>query len=201
VTTIEIIGALVGLLYLRLEYGASIWLWPVGVVMPAFYIYIFFAGKFYADMGINVYYLFASVYGWIRWATVRSVPAAARIASLPCRRWLPLSLVFAGMFGLIAYILYVYTDSPVPLGDAFTTALGIVAMWLLAHKYMEQWLLWVAVNAVSTGLYFQRGLYPTAVLFLIYAAVSVFGYLKWRKMYRVEQAQVNIYAKYGKMQP
>ena len=60
---IEIIGAVIGLIYLYLEYKASVYLWPVGVIMPLFYIYIFFFSKFYADMGINVYYLFASIYG------------------------------------------------------------------------------------------------------------------------------------------
>src|SRR5690554_2849532 len=65
--TIEIIGAVVGLLYLYLEYKANRWLWPVGVLMPIVYIWIFFQSKFYADMGVNVYYFFASIYGWIRW--------------------------------------------------------------------------------------------------------------------------------------
>ena len=64
---IEIVAAGIMLLYLWLEYRASIWLWPVGVVIPAFYIYIYYVNKFYADMGVNVYYLFASAYGWYRW--------------------------------------------------------------------------------------------------------------------------------------
>jgi nicotinamide mononucleotide transporter len=183
-TVIEIVGAVVALLYLRLEYRANILMWPTGVLMALFYIYIFFAGKFYADMSIHVYYMFASIYGWIRWKRDGDAAGRMQIASLPLRRWWPLSAVFAGLFGAIAAALYACTDSPVPLGDAFTTALSIVAMWLLAHRFMEQWLLWVVVNAVSTALYFMRGLYPTAVLFVVYTVVSVFGYLKWRKMWK-----------------
>ena len=64
---IEIVAAAIMLIYLWLEYKASIWLWPVGVVIPLFYIYIYFVNKFYADMGINIYYLVASAYGWFRW--------------------------------------------------------------------------------------------------------------------------------------
>ena len=60
---IEIVAAAIMLIYLWLEYKASIWLWPVGVVIPLFYIYIYFVNKFYADMGINMYYLVASAYG------------------------------------------------------------------------------------------------------------------------------------------
>jgi nicotinamide mononucleotide transporter len=183
-TAIEIVGAIVGLVYLRLEYRASILLWPAGILMALLYIYIFFASKFYADMGIHVYYLFAGVYGWIRWVKEKAATDEMRVLSLPRRRWWPVTAVFAGLFGLIAALLYTCTDSPVPFGDAFTTALSVVAMWLLAHKYIEQWLWWIAINVISTGLYLWRGLYPTAVLFAIYAAVSVFGYLKWKKMWR-----------------
>ncbi|MDR1331993.1 MAG: nicotinamide riboside transporter PnuC, partial [Tannerella sp.] len=157
-TLIEIIGAAVGLLYLRLEYRASIWLWPAGVVMPLFYIYIFFVSKFYADMGIHVYYLFASIYGWIRWKADGADGGEARIRSLPRRRRWTSTAAAAGLFGLFAWVLRTFTDSPVPFGDAFTTALSIVAMWMLAHRYMEQWLLWAGVNAVSTGLFLWRGL-------------------------------------------
>jgi nicotinamide mononucleotide transporter len=183
---IEIIGALVGLAYLRLEYRASIWLWPAGVVMPLFYIYIFFVGKFYAGMWIYVYYLFASLYGWMRWRKDGAAGGEVRMLSLSRRLWWLSAVAAAGLFGLIAWVLYAFTDSPVPLGDAFTTALSIVAMWMLAHRYMEQWLLWIGVNVVSSGLYLWRGLYPTACLFAIYAVVSVFGYLKWRNRFRTQ---------------
>ncbi|MDR1745943.1 MAG: nicotinamide riboside transporter PnuC [Tannerella sp.] len=180
---IEILGAIVGLTYLWLEYKANIWLWAAGVVMPLFYIYIFFAGKFYANACINVYYLFASIYGWFQWrkgATGES--AEMRITSLPQQRRLPLAGIFAVLFALIVWILHSFTDSPVPLGDAFTTALSIIAMYLLAHKHLEQWLLWIVVNAVSAVLYFRQGLYPTCVLYAIYAAVSVAGFFKWQGM-------------------
>ncbi|MDR2120231.1 MAG: nicotinamide riboside transporter PnuC [Tannerella sp.] len=183
-TIVEIIGAVVGLIYLRLEYKANILLWPAGVLMALLYIYIFFVSKFYADMGIHVYYLFASIYGWFRWKKDAAAVGKVQVLSFPRRQWSAVLAVFTGLFGLIAAALYACTDSPIPFGDAFTTALSIVAMWLLAHKYMEQWLWWIAVNGISTGLYFWRGLYPTAILFVIYTAVSVLGYLKWRKMWR-----------------
>ena len=180
--TIEIIGALVSLLYLWLEYKAKIWLWVVGVITPVIYIYIFWVSKFYADMGVNIYYLFASVYGWYRWKKDGAGESGFQITRLPLRSVWKLCVVFTGLFALIAWILICFTDSPVPYGDALTTALSIIAMWMLAHKYAEQWLVWIVVNVVSAGLYFYKDLYPTGVLFVIYAVVSVFGYLKWKKL-------------------
>lgn len=184
--TIEIIGAVIGLLYLYLEYKANKWLWPVGVLMPIFYVWIFLQSKFYADMGINIYYFFASIYGWMRWTKARSENSELKISHTPRRYILPLSVIGTLLFALMAFILVRFTDSPVPYGDSFTTALSILGMWLLAHKYVEQWWFWFFVNIVSCGLYVWKGLYPTSILFAIYSVISVFGYFKWRRMMREE---------------
>ena len=179
---IEIAGAVIGLLYLYLEYRASVYLWPVGVIMPLFYIYIFFVSRFYADMGIYIYYLFASIYGWIRWNKSASQEQGLAITHMPFRYWSIALLALSILFAVIAWILIRFTDSPVPFGDSFTTALSIVAMWMLANKYIEQWGLWIVVNVVSCALYAWKGLYPTALLYVIYSIVPVFGYFKWKQL-------------------
>lgn len=181
--TIEIIGAIIGLLYLYLEYKANKWLWPVGVVMPVVYIWIFFNSKFYADMGVNIYYFFASIYGWILWNRHRNNGQdELPITHTPNKHILPITVTALLLFAIIAFILVRFTDSPVPFGDSFTTALSILGMWLLAKKYVEQWWFWFAVNIASCGLYIWKGLYPTSVLFGIYSVISVFGYFKWKKI-------------------
>lgn len=180
-TTIEIIGALICLLFLWLEYKAHRWLWPVGAVTPLIYIYIFFFSKFYAMMGIQLYYLIASLYGWVCWKKKSTEEAELLIIQLPAPLFWKLSMIVAGLFVLIAWVLTMYTDSPVPYGDALTTALSIVAMWMLAKKYAEQWLFWLVSDTIAVGLYFWQGLYPTSALYMVYAVVSVFGYLKWKR--------------------
>ncbi|HBG39808.1 MAG TPA: nicotinamide riboside transporter PnuC [Porphyromonadaceae bacterium] len=180
----EIIGAVIGLAYLYLEYKANKWLWPVGVLMPVVYVFIFYFSKFYADMGIYIYYFFASIYGWHKWSKGNSGETEMPISSFPRRYAGALAAIGIAIFALIAFILVRYTDSPVPYGDSFTTMLSILGMWMLAHKYVEQWGLWFAANFFSTGLYLWKGLYPTAALFTVYTVISVFGYFKWRKMMR-----------------
>jgi len=179
---IEIIGALIGLLYLYLEYKASVYLWPVGIIMPLFYIYIFFISKFYADMSINIYYFLASVYGWIRWGKKTEESKELSISYTPMKRLIHLFLMFAALFAIISWVLIRFTDSPVPFGDSFTTALSIIAMWMLANKYIEQWVLWIVVNVVSCILFVWKGLYPTALLYVVYSIVPVFGYIKWKQL-------------------
>ena len=183
----EIIGTVIGLTYLFLEYKASVWLWPVGILMSVFYVFIFFHGKFYADAAVYLYYIGANAYGLLKWTLSRKQTAVATVSEempithVPGKQILPLTLISVILWMFLYWILGTFTDSPVPLGDAFTTALSIVAMWMLAQKYLEQWLLWIIVNVVSTILYFWKGLYPTGVLFIVYVIVAVLGYFNWRK--------------------
>ncbi len=181
---LEIAGVVTGLLYLWFEYRASIWLWPVSVVMPALYLFVYYESGFYADMAINGYYLIASAYGWISWSRRRNDARPLPISRTPRRLILPLAAVTALCFAVTAWLLIRFTDSTVPFGDSFTTALSVAALWMLSHKYAEQWLVWIVVDVASAGLYFYKGLYPTGGLYLLYALVAVAGYFKWLKLMR-----------------
>lgn len=198
---LEITGALVGLVYIYLEYKASVWLWLAGIIMPAIYIYVYYAAGFYADMGVNVYYLIAGVYGWAVWLgggfqrkqrkDDKSGADALPITRMPKKYYLPSTLICLAIFVVIAWILIKFTDSTVPYGDSITTAMSIVAMWMLAHKYVEQWLVWIAVDIICCGLYFYKDLNYTAVLYGLYGIIAIFGYIKWLKMMNNKNGENN----------
>lgn len=195
---LEIFGTIVGLVYLWLEYRASIYLWIAGIVMPAIYIFVYYDAGLYADFGINIYYLIAAVYGWLYWAWGRrkrkahptentGIPLESKTGELPIvhtplKCYLPLVLVFIFAFFGIAWILIEHTDSNVPWLDSFTTALSIVGMWMLARKYIEQWFAWILVDIVCCGLYIYKDLYFTSALYGLYSIIAIFGYLKWKKI-------------------
>ena len=184
---IELLGTIVGLLYLWLEYRASIYLWVASVVMPAIYLVIYYDAGLYADFGINIYYLIIAIYGWAAWRYGFSIGRGSEgrelpISHTPARRWLPLAGVTSIVFVAIAWVLINLTDSSVPYADAFTTALSVVGMWMLARKYIEQWWVWLVVDVASVALYIYKDLYFTAALYALYAVVAVFGYRKWKKL-------------------
>lgn len=79
------------------------------------------------------------------------------------------------------YIAFLYRQQCSLVGS-FTTALSVVALWMLAHKYIEQWLVWIVIDVACCGIYVYKGLYFTAFLYGFYAVVAIFGYLKWKKM-------------------
>jgi len=184
---LEIVGVVSGLVYLYLEVKEMVWLWPVGIITSALFVVVFYESKFYADMALNIYYVIISIYGWYVWLYgARGNSKGAKAKPLPISRtpayiWKYLVLAFLLMFLLMEWVLASFTDSPVPVGDAFTTALSVVATWMLARKYIEQWWLWVIVNSVSLGLYLWKGLYPTSFLFFFYTTLAVVGYYHWRK--------------------
>ena len=182
---LEYIGTLVGLIYLWLEYKASIYLWIASIIMPAIYLFIYYEAGLYADFGINVYYLLAAVYGWINWSVKHNksnTELELPITHMPLRYYLRLLVICTGCFFGIVYLLKNYTDSTVPWLDSFTTALSIAGMWMLAKKYIEQWWVWLLVNLVSVGLYIYKGLEPTAALYGVYAVITLLGYRKWKQL-------------------
>ncbi len=186
---LEIVGAIIGLLYIWLEYRASVWLWAANIVMPAIYIFVYHDAGFYADMGINIYYLGAAVYGWFIWLQKGENGKTLPITHTPRRLIAPFTAIAVVATAIIAAILLNFTDSTVPYGDSFTTALSIVALYMLAHKYVEQWLVWLVVDAVCCGLYIYKGLYPTAALYGLYTLLAWVGYRRWIKMMN-ENAQI-----------
>lgn len=180
---IEIFGVVTGILYVILEVKQNRLLWPLGLITSATYVYVFFTGKFYADMGLQVYYVLISIYGWYYWSRggERSGSGELPVIRGDMKQLLILTLVFALSWTGIYFLLDRLTDSTVPLGDSFTTALAIVATWMLARKIIEHWFLWIIANLVSIALYIYKGLYPTVILYVVYTGMAVYGYLEWKR--------------------
>ena len=186
IKAIDMVGLVLGLVYLWLEFKASIWLWLASVVMPIVHGYLYWERGLYADFGMEVYYVLAAIYGYAtwRWHSSRSSGKAEQssekpITRFPLRQVLPVTLIWLALWALIYWILITWTDSTVPLCDSFTTSLSMVAMWALAQKYVEQWLLWFVVDAVCTVLYIYKQIPFTAALYAFYTLIALLGYRQW----------------------
>ena len=167
--------------YLYFSIRQRILLWPMGMISAVLYMLVFFQSKFYADMGLNGYYLVVSIYGWIHWSSKKKSKTQLNISKLTRNAALILGALTLVVFLLIGWMLDRFTDSPVPYWDAFTTAVSFTATWMLARKILEHWILWIVVDAISMGLYLYRGLYPTLVLFAVYTTMAIIGYVEWKK--------------------
>ncbi|MCK5820652.1 MAG: nicotinamide mononucleotide transporter [Bacteroidales bacterium] len=182
---IEIAGAIISLIYLYFSIKQRIWLWPFGVLSALFYILIYFQSKLYADMGLQIYYVFISFYGWIVWSSkskLGSDMGNLKISHIGRIPGFMASITFIILSGVFYWILVLYTDSDVPFWDALTTSGGVVATWMLTRKYIEHWLIWVFLDIVSIVLYIYKGLYPTTFLFVIYTIMALVGYRTWKNL-------------------
>ena len=228
---LDIVTTILGLIYLVLEYRASIALWVVGIVMPAMDIYLYWSHGLYGDAGMAVYYTLAAIYGYAVWkfgakwkrmlkrkasgaagsdkaldadgsdkavdvaGSDKAVDAAGSdkavdavggsseelpITFFPRRLILRTLGFFLLAWAATYYVLVAYTNSTVPLLDAFTNALSFVGLWALARKYVEQWLFWIAVDVVCCYLYVVKGIPFKAGLYGLYVVIAVMGYIKWR---------------------
>ena len=228
---LDIVTTILGLIYLVLEYRASIALWVVGIVMPAMDIYLYWSHGLYGDAGMAVYYTLAAIYGYAVWkfgakwkrmlkckasgaagsdkaleadgsdkavdvagsdkavdaaGSDKAVDAAGGSSEELPITFFPRHLILRTLgFFLLAwaatyYVLVAYTNSTVPLLDAFTNALSFVGLWALARKYVEQWLFWIAVDVVCCYLYVVKGIPFKAGLYGLYVVIAVLGYIKWK---------------------
>lgn len=183
---LQAIGFILGLIYLWYEYRADAKLWIVAAPMTCIHMWVYYTKGLYGDFCINIYYLVMAVYGYIAWTfnlkrekkeekPVRHTPWWGYVVGIPalCIIW-----------WLIWWALTRFTDSTVPVMDAFTTALSIVATWMLAQKWAEQWIGWLIADAVYTYLYIAKGIPLYAILYGIYTLVAILGYVKWLRIIR-----------------
>lgn len=190
----QITGVLLGLVYLYLEYKASIWMWAAGILMTIFYIVIFYESNLYASMGIYIFFLVASIYGWLSWLLKHRKAKENNKNSAPVTR-MPINnliLVIGGIFlvtVILIYILTNYTDNRIEIlfGDSLSTALNIVALSMAAQKWAEQWLLLIPANMISAVLLFLQHDQISGILFIVYFIVSIFGYLNWKRLAEEKQ--------------
>lgn len=181
---LDILKVSVGLVYLYLEYNAKRGLWIAGVIMPAISLWLFYNKGLYADCAINLYYLVIAVYGYVVWSRKSSSGQKPEvpITSVPGKVAAMLGGAFVAMWLFIAWVLASFTDSTVVWLDSFTTALSIVGLWMLARKYLQQWFVWLIVDAVYVWLYYHKGIYFSGTLYAFYTVMAVFGYVKWRRL-------------------
>jgi nicotinamide mononucleotide transporter len=179
---LETIAAIFGVLSVVLARFAHIGVFPTGLVSTLLYIYICFGAGLYADMGINVWYSLLSVYGWWRWLQPKA-RMEERSVSWSSRQLRQLSvLLILAAWSILYFLLREFTDSTVPLADAFTTAVALVGMYLMAEKKVENWLAWLVVDVVSVGLYAYKGLYVSSLQFVVFTALAWWGWASWKRL-------------------
>lgn len=189
-SVLDLIGALIGLVYVFSEYKANRWFWPSCLLMSLFYIVIDFRAGYYANGSICIYNFVMAVYGILVWrGVVQSRNKAERPFGSCPRRYAPwIVLAIALLSVLFWWLLRLagegYEGVDINFSawlDGLSSALTIVGMWMLAQKWWQQWYCWMVVEPIMVVLFWMSGNYASAVLYVVFEVFCVLGIVSWRR--------------------
>lgn len=187
VSWLEGIAFVTGLLSVWLIQRMHIWTWPVGLVNVACLGWLFVDARLYAVALLQIVFAVLGLWGWWQWAHDRAPDGAPPVTRTTAREALTTALLCVPLVAAGAWALQRYTDNPAPLADTAILVLSIAATAGQALRRLEAWWVWIAVDAVSMPLYWQRGLPLTALLFGLFLLLCVAGLRSWTQRWHTQQ--------------
>jgi nicotinamide mononucleotide transporter len=187
VEKLENLAVLLGLINIVLVVLRSLWNYPFGIAMVALYFFIFAAEKLYSDALLQVFFLVVQLYGWWNWIGGRDTGGALIVERLSARamlHWIAGMAVATAGWG---WLMHRFTDAAFPWWDASVAMISVAAQILLSRRYIENWLLWVLVDADALLLYHAKGLEKTAILYAVFLLVSAWGWREWIRVGRTQR--------------
>jgi nicotinamide mononucleotide transporter len=159
----------------------SIWLYPTGIISILLSMFLLLNVKLYAETLLSIYYLVMSVYGWIIWKKRKQ--DGENQVSWSSNKELTIAVLISVIgFGVLYLVLRHYTDSDVPVFDAFVSSTAWAGMWLLAKRKIENWIFLNISNIVAIPLLFHKKLPLMACLTTFLFTVAIFGFFDWKKI-------------------
>jgi len=188
--TVENVASVLGVVNIVLLVRRSIWNYPFGIAMVTLYGVVFFQARLYSDAALQIFFFVVQIYGWWVWYSARDAAGLVKVELMSARSrvvWIALIIL-----GTVAdrWFLATYTGDVAPWLDANTTAMSVVAQYLLSIRKIENWILWIVTDVVQVGLYYWKGLYPTTGLYVLFLVISVVGLHEWLRELRAHPAEV-----------
>lgn len=178
---LENIGIISTLICVWLNTKQNIWGWPMAILAAIVYGIIFYQAKLYSDMELQIVFVIISIYGWWQWLYGSEKKNTLKVIITPKRYFLILLVIFILFSCISGYLHKKFTDASWPYFDSSLTAISLIAQWLLARKYLENWILWIMANVGYILMYFSKNLFGTSVLYILLLALAIKGYFDWRK--------------------
>lgn len=175
---IEWFAVVTSLTYVFLAGKQQISCWIFAFVSSISYVIISYTTLLYVDALLNGMYALLAISGWINWKTKSDQQPIKQLS------WKFHGLIVLGSLilgGISGYLLDNYTNQVFPYLDAVLFFLSISATWMITKKILENWIYFIVIDLAMVGIYYNRTLYLSSLLFLLYALFAVIGYIKWRK--------------------
>ena len=185
----EYIAVALSMAYLLLAIKENLWCWPAAFFSTLIYTIMYWNGALLMESLLNFYYMYMAVFGWVVWRKGKANQAQRLITSWPVNRHIILIVLTTLVSLAIGYVMLNYTHADFAYLDSFTTCFAVVTTYLVAKKVLENWLYWIVIDAASMYLYYEKGYYPTLVLFVFYTVMAAWGFKTWYEEYEQSQAK------------
>jgi len=174
----DVIALITGVLGVLLTVFESIWCWPMALISVVISTITFYHNRLYGDMSLNVFYFFSGLYGWYYWNSHRQ--RTFRVSALPLK-YLPHILLSIVLQALAYYYILTFFRSDQVLFDAILTACSFTCTYLMTRKWVENWLLWVLIDAAYVFLYIIKEMPTYAILYSFFTLMAAYGFYAWKK--------------------
>ncbi len=171
-------AVLFNILYVILAARRHVACWPVGMIGVFLAFFVYTSARLYSDATLQVVYLILSIYGWRQWS--KSVDSG----HMPIKR---MSVALHGqilgiglLWGLSMGWFWSLFQAALPFIDGLTTSFSLLTTWLVARRYLENWLYWIVIDIVCIGVYIDRQIDAFVYLFIIYTLLAIWGWWRWR---------------------
>ncbi len=185
---IEFVGTVFGLIGVWLATKQKIASWPVGLVNVTAFFILFYQVQLYSGMFLQAFYFVTNLYGWYIWRKQLALEQDPTVLTKTWRLWLfALTMVLTVAIGYFVQKLpelfpAVFTAPASQVYyDAFLAIASIVGQILLTRRIIDNWYVWVIVNAVSVFVFYRQGLYLLSIEFFVFFILSIKGIIDWQK--------------------
>lgn len=178
---IEITASVFGFICVFLAIRQSIWNFPVAIASTVLYVFIFFDAKLYSDTILQLFFIAFQVYGWYNWLYGGENKTELSVTNNPMSENLVWLLIGAAGSVFTGFIMISYTDASFPFLDSIVLVFSLIAQWMMSVKKIENWILWIGIDALAIGIYYAKGLYSTSILYFLFLILATLGYFQWKK--------------------
>ena len=186
---LEIFAVCSAILYLILAANEDVRCWYAALFSSILYMYIMYTAGLMMESFLQIFYICMAIYGWYIWSSKINVEQELKIRSWKMQYHLYTITIVTLLAIITGFFLERYTQAALPFLDAFTTWGAIITTYMVAKKIIENWIYWFVIDSISIYLFISRELYLTALLFLIYLIIIIFGYRSWRKKFNVDETK------------
>lgn len=178
---LEIPATITAFLNILLAAKNSLWNWLFGLIAVTLYGIIFYQSQLYGNMSLQAVFFIFQIYGWYQWRYGGEKQGKLSVTKMPHTFYWIAVCIFIPLFLVYLFILSEYTNSTTPIIDSLTTAMSLIAQWMMCKRWIENWFLWMLMDSIAVDMYWDKHLHLTAMLYAAFFVLCCFGYRTWKK--------------------